>query len=367
MGIKGQHKNRASHSVPCCSVVKMALVDLKSTIRLFLQTFSFFGLVQVRYGPEEGQLDIIKSSTVIVPILLIIYWINAIVVICFERPSTDTISLVSNIIQLVLNAVMISVAMIVPIKYMKLARRIIQHVHELVAQLERIRILVDFRKVRRNFCLIVGFFLTILIYSLVYDACITFKNGLMTVKYWFVTILPSVYMVLVLTQAICTLAMTRSFYRHVNRAIAAQIPSEDEEDEPSEDLIRGKMSISQREETTDSSGSERTFFINIFIILGSLEELCRKLESYFGPLFLVTFTTLFVVTSIQLYYCYQIIIQVHDEARGYSYLSLILCVNVVVINVILMASITALCQAITNQVSLMAKSLCHPITDVIAV
>lgn len=70
----------------------------------------------------------------------------------------------------------------------------------------------------------------------------------------------------------------------------------------------------------------------------------------FFAVYLATFTTIFVVTSIQLYYCYQIF-QVQDENRGYSYWSLAMSLNVVVINIILVVTITALCQTITNQVS----------------
>lgn len=79
-----------------------------------------------------------------------------------------------------------------------------------------------------------------------------------------------------------------------------------------------------------------------------MTEICQRVEGYYGPLFLSTFTTIFVVTSIQLYYCYQIIIQA-DETRGYSYWSLVMCLNVVVINILLVVTITALCQSIQNQ------------------
>lgn len=323
----------------------MGRVDLKSNIRLFLRIFSSFGLIQVRFGPDD-ELEVVKSSAIIIPILLVIYWVNAVVVFCYERPSTDTISLVSNIIQLSLNSVMISVAMIVPIKFMGLARKTIKQIQDLNAALDKINIVLDFGRMRRNFCLIVAFFFSFLLYSTAYDAYVTLKNGMMSLKYWFVTILPSVYMVLLLTQSICTLALTRSFYKRVNKAIASEIPSEAATQEEEEEGITVKGHAQRF-----GPGVDDCLFTQIFHILGDLNEICQKLESYFGPLFLATFTTIFVVTSVQLYYCYQIIIQGQDEARGYSFWSLIRCLNVVFINVVLVISITALCQAITNQVS----------------
>lgn len=324
----------------------MSAVNLKTNIRLFLRIFSFFGLIQVRYGRED-QLEVVKSSAFIIPILLFIYWINAVVVFCFERPTTDNISLVSNIIQLTLNSIMISVAMIIPIKDMQLARRIIKQIDELNSELEKVGVLINFRKTRRDFAGIFGFFFLFLVYSVTYDGYSTFKNGMMSIKYWFVTILPSVYMVLVLTQAICVLSLVRKIYRNVNRAIAVQLPSEEDENQD-EDFNRiqsgGKVGVVLAPEMVS------TFFPKVFQILGSLSEICQKLETYYGPLFLATFTTIFVVTSIQLYYCYQIIIQAQDEARGYSIWSLIMCMNVVIINVVLVLCITAFCQTITNQV-----------------
>lgn len=326
--------------------------DLQPTVRLFLRIFSAFGLVQVRYGPDN-QLAVVKRSAYIIPILLLIYWINAVVVFCYERPSTDTISLVSNVIQMALNSILISVAVIIPIQYMDLARRTILQMQSLVADLASLQISVDFRKVCRDFCLILFFFFSILIYSISYDAYATYQYGMMTVKYWFFSILPPVYMVLVLTQAICTLALTNRFYKCVNKVILAQIPrTEADEIEPMDTSINkiqpAEKFAGYRYPEMDSRA---VFFPKMCEVLGSLNEICQKLETYFGPLFLISFTTIFVVTSIQLYYCYQIITQVKDEARGYSYWTMVISVNVVLTNVILVIATTALCQAITNQVS----------------
>lgn len=318
------------------------MVDLKSNVRIFLRFFSIFGLVQVRYGPDD-QLEVVRSSTFIIPILLLIYWINAVAIFCFERPSTDKISIVSNVIQMTLNCVMISVAMVVPIRYMQLARRSIAKILDLTAEFERAGISVDYKKVRKTFFAIISFFVLFLIYMVSYDAFVTFKNGIMSFKYWFVTILPSTYMVLILTQAICAVATVSSFYKTVNKAIAQQIRY-DKVTPNSGKLFKGGVSL------TIPGQDQTPFFPKVFYILGDLNEICLKLENYFGPIFLATFTTIFVVTSIQLYYGYQIF-QVHDATRGFSYWSLAQCLNVVAINIILVVTITALCQTITNQVS----------------
>lgn len=324
--------------------------NLQSTIRLFLRIFSFFGLVQVRYGPGD-QLEIVKSSAIIIPILLIIYWVNAIAVFCFERTATDKISLVSNIIQLSLNSIMISVSMIVPIKFMKLARRTIKQIQDLNSDLEKAQIFLDFKSMRRNFLLIFGFFFIFLVYSVTYDAYVTFKNGMMSIKYWFVTILPSVYMVLLLTQSILALAFTLSIYNRVNKTMARQLPAEDEVEEDASYVSSAKQIFPNKDPEHFPSNIGAPFFGRILQILSSLNEICEKLESYFGPLFLSTFTTIFVVTSIQMYYCYQILIQAEDESRGYSLWSLFMCLNVIIVNCVLVISITAICQAITNQVT----------------
>lgn len=321
------------------------MVDLKSNIRLFIRFFSCFGLVQVRYG-SDGQLEVLRNSKFIIPVLLLIYWINAVAIFFFERISTDKISTVSNGIQLILNCIMISVLMVVPIKYAQLASRSIAKIQDLDAEFEKAGIVVDYKKLQRKFWGIISFFVMFLTYVVSYDGFVTYKNGFTSFKYWFVTILPSFFMVLILSQAICAVALVSSFYKTVNKAIVQQIRYE--KDVPkfnsNSDKLKGRVSL------TVSGHNQAPFFPKVFYILGDLHEICLKLENYFGPVFLVTFTTIFVVTSIQLYYCYQIF-QIQDEERGFSYWSLAQCLNVVATNIILVVTVTALCQTITNQAS----------------
>lgn len=178
----------------------------------------------MRFGPDR-QLEVIKSSRVVIPILLLIYWLNAVFVFYFDRPPTDQISFISNVIQLSLNSVMISVAMVLPIKYMHLARKIIiSQVEKLSTDLERLLVPLNHRRLRRSFLVTVSFFFAFLVYFTAYDGFVSCRNGTVTVKYWFITILPSIYMVLVLTQAICVLGLLRFFYKSVNKSIAKQIP-----------------------------------------------------------------------------------------------------------------------------------------------
>lgn len=327
-------------------------MDLQTTIQWFLRVFSPFGLVQVRIG-VENQVEVVRKSNWIIPILLLIYWFNAVVVFCYERPSTDIISLVSNVIQMALNSVLISVALILPVKYMELARKTIRQIQALSADLEDTRVYINYRSVRHSFCLIMTAFSAIILYFISYDAYVNLTKGSMTLKYWFLSILPSVYLILIMAQAICALALTQCLYKSVNKAIAAQIPSPEFEEDPSD---KSPFKIESHKEFVEfgyPNKESKELFPRLFQILGGLNELCQKLETYYGPLFLVSFTTIFVVTSIQLYYCYQIITQEKDESRGYSYWTMVVSLNVVIINVILVISITALCQAITNQVSLL--------------
>lgn len=327
-------------------------MDLQTTIERFLRVFSLFGLVQVRIG-VENQVEVVRKSTWIIPILLLIYMVNAVVVFCYERPSTDTISLVSNVIQMTLSSILISVALILPVKYMELARKTIRQIQALGDELESTRVHINYRSVCRSFCLIMTAFSATILYFISYDAYVNLVKGSMTLKYWFLSILPPVYMILIMAQAICALALAQCFYKRVNRVIAAQIPSPEFEEDS---LDKSPFKLENHKEILDfgyPNKDNKALFPKLFQVLGGLNELCQKLETYYGPLFLASFTTIFVVTSIQLYYCYQIITQEQDESRGYSYWTMVVSLNVVIINVILVISITALCQAITNQVSLL--------------
>lgn len=320
----------------------MATVDLFTVANLFLRVFAFLGLVQVRFGPGRT-LEHIKISPFIIPIVLFVYWINAVVIFYYEKPSTDTISIFSNITQMIINGIMLSVILIYPVKLRNVAKKILSQLLEIHGDLERVRIHLDYPKVRRNFLIISGSFFAFLIYYVAFDAYSYFKAGTMSVKYWFVTILPSVFMILVLIQPICVLSLIRSCYKRVNKSIVSQLASPTDN---KEELIKNPMSITNIMADQNKSGK---YFVTIIHILRSLNEICQKIEHYFGALFLSTFTTIFIVTSIQLYYCYQILVQKQDEKRGLSYMTLVACLNVVVINSCFIISITALCQSISDQ------------------
>jgi gustatory receptor len=88
---------------------------------------------------------------------------------------------------------------------------------------------------------------------------------------------------------------------------------------------------------------------NVFHLIQDLVDLGSLVAKFFGPIFLAAFTSIFIVTTIQIYYCYTIL-YTFNEARAKTLWTLVSSVNVVIINVVMVFSLTSMCESIANQV-----------------
>lgn len=242
---------------------------------------------------------------------------------------------------------MLSVLLVFPIKNVKLAKGIVQKIQKLNENLLALDIRIDQTKILKTFVYIILPSVLFLFFTVGYDAYVSLlRNQNTTFKYWIVAIIPSIFLGIALLQSICVLLFLRTLFKYVNKAISSEIRSEIEP-EPQAIEKPNNMFLT-RVQISYPCQQKIVIFPKIFFILGDLNEICYKVEAYFGPTFLATFTTIFVVTSIQLFYCY-VILHFNDETKALWYL--FVAINTVVINMLLVGGITAICQSITNQVS----------------
>lgn len=88
----------------------------------------------------------------------------------------------------------------------------------------------------------------------------------------------------------------------------------------------------------------------VFDSFQDLLDLGRLLEKIFGPILLAAISSIFVVTTVQIYYCYVLIASSQKESQGYSIWTLIVAINEIFWNVLVIVYLTTLCEMITSQV-----------------
>ena len=84
-------------------------------------------------------------------------------------------------------------------------------------------------------------------------------------------------------------------------------------------------------------------------VLNDLVELINLVGQFFGPIFLAAFSSIFICTTVQIYYCYAIL-QSFDEEKNRSMWTLMASLNIVIIHVVLILAITSISEMIYNQV-----------------
>lgn len=83
-----------------------------------------------------------------------------------------------------------------------------------------------------------------------------------------------------------------------------------------------------------SSFSEKTKIPSVFYAFNGLLDLSKLIETFFGPIFLASIASIFVVTTIQIYYCYVLFASSQIETQGYSVWTLIVSLNEIVWNIL---------------------------------
>lgn len=320
---------------------------IDSLIESFLRFWSFFALIHIGCGRERN-LVTRNYSRILVSFFLIVYAINTVMIVYLDKPKVNVISASANLMQFLLNLLMVSVVLIVLMRNVKLAKRIISELLQFSSKLNDLDIAINYKKIQRIWYTIIGFSLAIILIYVAVEGCVVFVTKMMTIRYWSLTILPSIFMIMFLIKAICVLWLLFTFYKKINKAMRLEMTKK--KDSPVEKQWIVQLSHSQMESPRGYSAAQTKDMVpGLLDIIKNLKEICHLVDIYFGPIFLVTFATIFVVTTTQFYYVYELIS--HSRKYYMTYWHLVMSFNIVAINLFLAICVTALCQSITNQVS----------------
>lgn len=97
------------------------------------------------------------------------------------------------------------------------------------------------------------------------------------------------------------------------------------------------------------SSSSPSFIPEIFFLLNDLMDLGSLIGKFFGPIWLASFTSIFIVTTIQIFYCYTNL-YASSEAQAKTIWTLIGSINSVFVNIVLVFTLISFCEAIASQV-----------------
>ncbi|XP_063704337.1 uncharacterized protein LOC134833812 [Culicoides brevitarsis] len=310
-------------------------MGLESGYVKILKFFKIFGLVPNQLN--EPNLVISRRYASLIIIFLTFYW--AVLLLSFWVPhgkDVNKISVISNWIQLLFNAVTLSVALGYPI----VASPIVSRIRNLFANFDQ-KVAAngvegDSRKISRKIGFIVGPLVTFNSYMLVYDLYVTcFHTAVSHFWYWLLTFLPLFVYSFGVGAALCVLTHLRARFKILNKQLLREIRTD-------------KCGVVIEVLKTGEIRKDGKKLRDTFHLMHDLYELAKLIGDYYGPMFLAVFTAIFVVTTIQTYYIYTFFLSF--EVMGSDVIwSIILSANIILLNFSLVFSITWICEAISNE------------------
>lgn len=310
----------------------------------FLKPYKCIGLAPFKQNKNNFSVNFSFPLIFIIIICVLFYWIGVVITFMEDRSKSHNLSVIANWIQILANAIALTVALTYPMMQKRTVSSIIKSFEKVDQELNYLKIKINYMEETRNYRLFISICFLILLASSIYDFFVTILF-LKTLKtwYWFVTILPSMIYSFALSQAFLVIGFIKKRCQMINQLIW-EFHSSDKACK----MNAKNMALISIFNDTNPIISLSDLFSKLFIALNELCELSQHVELYFGPLFLTTFSAIFAVTSIQLFYCYLYIISSSSE-NSFSIWALLQSLDIICINLLLILGITSVCEGVSTQ------------------
>lgn len=311
----------------------------------FLKSYIIFGITPYKNLKSSVTLGYVEKSLVVCAV--IIYWIG--VVFSFSRDiKTDDLVTVANGIQFISKYLTLTIVLIYPLLSKTTMNLIINSFENIDTELRCLQVLPNYNYHIRinNISSIICFLYLIVI--LVYDFYVVFAINKTAdfILYWIIVNIPIITITFAMLQAFAVLYLIKERCELINKVM---------ENLCSRDRVRDIPPINHEVflciENNQKNLTSREIFTRISSALTDLGQLSRLVEKFYGPLFFTTFASSFAVICIQMFYCYLIIIT-HTLSKGYNVWTMISSINIIIINIIMIVSITSICEKVTSEVSI---------------
>lgn len=306
--------------------------------------FRYFGFLP--YSLDESRriskIQLQKFYAVGVVTFLLLYWILLIKLFFENDLTSNKLTTIYNWIQLLVNGYTLNIILLFPLTLASTMDEIFKSFERFDSRAALMSIDVSKSKMNSVVLISIFYFMLFIMYMGFYEIyVILIYHQLTSWIYWLITFIPTVVCLAALSFAVCMLVLV--FYRiqiTIN-VLRNETLTVSNAVHPAKLLQFGAIAVEQ---------SIRTKTPSIFHLYQEILDMAVSLEKFLGPIFLSAFTSIFVITTTQIYHCYTIIVSRHDSRSGFSVWSVILCANIIVVNISATIGLTTICEMIANQV-----------------
>lgn len=307
------------------------------------KVYKYFGVAPSWKSLEHPKLTTGRAKlSTWMPVLcsLLVYWITLTFCLLNKENTEDLISLMSNYIQILMNAATFSVTLISTVVNRKHFKRILSEFERIDRKFKAVRCPIDYAKHLRVFYATVTIFWVVLVAKYVFEAFVfLFMYNMFSVLYWLVYIVPFVIYGTCLHQATFIIYCVLVRCRMVHDLLE------------SKRFPKKKLIVQPTMMTFEGMNSGDTSCETIKVVhqlTDGIHELCYRINGFFGLTFLASMMTMFAITSIQAFYCYKVG-SAMDETKKRTVWTLVASVNPVVVNITLVAIMAYMSDVLTTQ------------------
>lgn len=307
-----------------------------SFLQVQIEFFKFFGVVPLIMTTQRTTI-VQKIYAIIVFLFLIAYWSEVAYSIWISHPSLNQISVVSNHVQLVINGLAMNVVHVLSLFGVKKMQIIRNKLDKFDAETKEVNLKIKYRQINLTSVLCISFMSLFLLYSTVLDFYVTIiRYKRHNIFYWIVTILPSFVYITSLFFAFCLIINTYYRWSMLNDFLSK--------------AMLAKASTKVQKINVEPRKNSNFSIARVFYLINDLTDVTNCIGRFFGPIFLATFTAFFVISTIQIFYCYVLLTNETSESKGYSGWTLAISANIVIFNIIMVLAIITICEGMSYQV-----------------
>lgn len=271
---------------------------------------------------KNGQLRINEISRITCAGILLLYWIG--VGYSFTRTGliNNSVSIVSNCIQLLLNAVSFSVVILNPMLRYRDYYELMVGLNNIEDMFIALKHRFAYIRNRRIFYMSITGILIFLLYNAIFNFYVNVVRYETPVPYWALYSIPLFFYTIATHHVIFLVICIHQRLKAALDLLRIQTNAYNTKAESKSDAI-----VCLEEETIASLDQ-------LYYTLKDIYVLCVKFNKYVGPVTLSVLGCLFTVTAVQSFYFFNIIMD-FDEARHKTVWNLISSGNLIVINLTL--------------------------------
>lgn len=292
------------------------------------------------------------TSTGIFGLILILYWSGIVASFVRQDLPNSTLSIISNNIQLLLNALALTTVIGNMLAKHRTYHRILDKFDSIDRQLSAIKQSVHYNgHVKLFYKLTVGFFV-VLVYNYAFHLYVNLvRKQLQSVLYWILHSLPLFIYAFAIHQVAIFLYFCHCRLRIIKDLLDLAREEDEDQDSVAVQLIPVSQSSLRCTDYFDKVAMKKSRQI-ITDILG----LCENINDFYGPVLLTTFFALFAVTSVQSFYCY-VICADFDEESNRSVFTLFTCINLILINLSLVTFLVWASETVSKEATAIQLSV----------